>query len=428
MKSNLTMTVLAAACAFGALPAQAQTIEELRIEMKKLREELDELKKARADAAVKPADKPADNSGWGERIEALEIKSKDAVVLGDINGGFRLPGSETSLRIYGYAEAHAIHDFKQSNFPDVFTDMTFQPLNIAGLPKGKTKFTAETSRFGFETSTPTSLGTLNTKIEADFYAYGTGNRNRLRLRHAYGEYGGWLIGQTWSTFMDLDDLPETVDFNGPIGAPFSRRAMVRYTYGDAKAGYKVSFAAEDPEDQFGAGSSNERMPQLVARFDKSFDWGAVNARVLAHEKRSPVETKRGFGVGVGGSYKLTDKDLFMGQYTRVDGDVDQLYGSNGYAIGAASGEITFDKNQGLVLGYTRTFNEQLRGSAVLGFNRGKTVAAVDNKTIGQLFVNLIYTPIKNVELGGEFIYGQRKTFDGEKGTLSRFDLMGRYSF
>ena len=428
MKSNLTITVLAAACAFGALPAQAQTIEELRIEMKKLREELDELKKAKADAAAKPADKPADNSGWGERIEALEIKSKDAVVLGDINGGFRLPGSETSLRIYGYAEAHAIHDFRQSNSPDVFTDPTFQPLNNAGGLKGKTKFTAETSRFGFESSTPTSLGTFNTKIEADFYSYGTDNRNRLRLRNAYGEYGGWLIGQTWSTFMDLDDLPETVDFNGPIGAPFSRRAMVRYTYGDAKAGYKFSFAAEDPEDQFGGGSSNERMPQLVARFDKSFDWGAVNARVLAHEKRSPTQVKRGYGLGVGGSYKLTDKDLFMGQYTHVDGDVDQLYGSNGYAIDATSGDITFDKNQGLVLGYTRTFNEQLRGSLVLGFNRGKTAAAVDNKTIGQLFVNLIYSPIKNVELGGELIYGQRKTFDGDKGTLSRFDLMGRYSF
>ena len=52
----------------------------------------------------------------------------------------------------------------------------------------------------------------------------------------------------------------------------------------------------------------------------------------------------------------------------------------------------------------------------------------DNRSLRQLFVNLIYSPIKNVELGGEFIYGQRKTFAGDTGTLSRFDLMGRYSF
>ena len=239
---------------------------------------------------------------------------------------------------------------------------------------------------------------------------------------------GWLIGQTWSTFMDLDDLPETVDFNGPIGAPFSRRTMIRYTYADPKSRNKFTFAIEDPEDQFGGGSANERMPQLVARFDKSYDWGAVNARLLAHEKRSASQTKRGFGFGVGGSYKLTDKDLLMGQYTRVDGDVDQLYGSNGYAIDAATGDITFDKNQGLVLGYAKTFSDQLRGTVVLGLNQGKTAQAVDNRTLKQFHVGLIYSPLKNVELGGELILGERKTFNDEKGTMSRFDLMGRYSF
>jgi len=427
MTLNKTLIGAAVAVAFAAAtPVQAQSakdFDELRQEIKRLREEVNELKKQKAAEA-----KPADASGWGERIEQLEIKAKDAVVLGDIGGGFRLPGSETSVRFYGYAEAHAIHDLKQPGSPDVFTDPTFQPVPSDNVPSGKTKFTAQTSRFGFESATPTSLGTFNTKLEMDFYSYGSANRNRLRLRHAYGEYAGWLIGQTWSTFMDLDDLPETVDFNGPIGAPFSRRTMVRYTYADAKAGYKFTFAAEDPEDQFGGGSANERMPQLIARFDKSFDWGAVNARVLAHEKRSATQSKRGFGVGIGGSYKLTDKDLLMGQYTRVDGDVDQLYGSNGYAIDATTGAITFDKNQGLVLGYAKTFSDRLRGTVTLGFNRGDTAQAVDNKTLSQLFVNLIYSPIKNVELGAEYIHGQRKTFTPETGTMSRFDLMARYSF
>ena len=81
-----------------------------------------------------------------------------------------------------------------------------------------------------------------------------------------------------------------------------------------------------------------------------------------------------------------------------------------------------------MLGYARTFTSRLRGSVVLGLNRGRTAQAVDNKTLSQLFVNLIYSPIKNVELGGELIYGKRKTFDSESGTQSRFDLMGRYSF
>ncbi len=427
MKPSLMAAALAAvfATAPPALAQSAKDFEDMRQEIKRLRDEVNALKQA----APAPA-KAVDTSGWGERIEQLEIKSKDAVVLGDIGGGFRLPGSETSVRLYGYAEANLIHDFKAFAAPDNFTNLSGQPLDGSGSTKGRTKLTAETSRFGFETSTPTGLGTFNTKLEMDFYAY-DGGRNRLRLRQAYGEYAGWLIGQTWSTFMDLDNLPETVDFNGPIGAPFSRRTMIRYTYADPKEGNKFSFALEDPEDQFGGGSANEKMPQLVARFDKSFGWGAINARVLAHEKRSATETKRGYGFGVGGSYKLTDKDVLMGQYTRVDGDVDQLYGSNGYAIDATTGAITFDKNQGLVIGYLKTFSDQLRGNVVLGLNRGKSAQAVgyqDNRTLTQFHLGLIYSPVKNVELGGELILGKRKTFTDEVGTMSRFDLMGRYSF
>ena len=436
MKLQPTLIGLAASLLVaGAAPALAQSkaeFDELRDELRKLRAEVAALKQAQGAAA-----RPADASGWGERIEQLEIKAKDAVVLGDIGGGFRLPGSETSIRLYGYAEAHLIHDLGRSSPSDNFTDLMFQPVgsdvlaNDALRLKGKTKLTAQTSRFGFESSTPTGAGTFNTKLEMDFYAYngteGGQNRNRLRLRHAYGEYAGFLIGQTWSTFMDLDNLPETVDFNGPIGAPFSRRTMIRYTYGDARAGYKLTAALEDPEDQFVGGSANERMPQIVLRADKSFDWGAVNVRALAHEKRSLTATKRGYGFGLGGNFKLTDKDLLMGQYTAVDGDVDQLYGSNGYAIDAA-GAITFDKNQGLVVGYAKTFNDQLRGTVAFGMNQGKTAQAVDNKRLQQLFVNLVYSPIKNVELGGEVIIGERQTFSGEKGAMQRVDLMGRYSF
>jgi hypothetical protein len=425
-RSRYGLAAVAAICAgLGVGPAHAQSskeLDQLRDELLQLRKEITELKQQKGAAA------PVDASGWGERIEQVEIRQKDAVVLGDVGGGFRLPGSETSLRLYGFAEAHALYDVKSAGANDLFTDLSFQPLRSTEPRKGKTKFTAETSRLGLESATPTGAGTFNTKLEMDFYSYGADNRNRLRLRHAYGEYAGWLIGQTWSTFMDLDNLPETVDFNGPIGSPFSRRTMIRYTYGDAKAGFKFSVAAEDPEDQFGGGSSNERMPQLVARFDKTFDWGAVNVRGLMHEKRSATQTRRGYGLGVGASFKLSDKDLLMGQFARVDGDVDQMYGSNGYSIDPDTGALSFDQNMGLVVGWARTFNDQLRGNLVFGMNRGKTAQAIDNRTLRQLHANLVYSPIKNVEFGGEVVFGQRKTFDNDKGDLLRLDLMGRYSF
>lgn len=439
MQIRMTLPAVAATlAAFAALPTQAQSsqdFERLRQELSQLRAEMEALKQQQASPST-----PADTAALQGRVDAMELRSKDAVVQGDIPGSFRLPGSETSLQLYGYAEAHAIHDLGRTSPSDNFTDMTFQPTgaDIAADPalgqKGKTKFTAQTSRFGINSSTPTSSGTFNTKLEADFYSYGAGNRNRLRLRHAYGEYAGWLIGQTWSTFMDIDNLPETVDFNGAIGTPFSRRAMVRYTWGDTKAGYKFTFAAEDPEDQFGAGSGHERLPELVARFDRTMDWGTFNLRALTHEKRSLSQRKRGYGLAVGGNYKLTDKDLLMVQAARVDGDIDQMYGSNGYAIDAATGDIRFDRNVGIVLGYSHVFSEQLRSTVTYGENRGQVdLRSIDpanpgNRRLQQVFFNFIYSPIKNVELGAEYIWGRRRTFSADTGTLSRFDLMGRYSF
>ena len=420
---------LALIVGFVVMPAQAQTnedmhneLQQLREEVKQLHTEVDALKGRKAPEASEIGDLGAPDPRTKPKSIATPVP-KSA-----IPGGMVVPGSTTSVRLYGFAEMDAIHDFRQSSSPDVFTDMTFQPLNNAGGQTGKTQFSAETSRLGFASSTPTADGPLKTTVEVDFYSYNSDNRNLVRLRHAYGEYDGWLIGQTWSTFMDVDDLPETVDFNGPIGAPFSRRPQVRYAFGDAKAGVRVTLAAEDPVDQSGGPSANERFPELVARLDKTFDWGAINLRALSHEKRSPTETKRGYGFAVGGSYKLGNKDTFMGQFTRVDGDVDQLYGSNGYAIDAATGAITFDHNKGLVMGYAHVFSNRLRGNMSFGFNRGQSVQAANNQELEEAFFNLIYTPIKNVDLGGEWIYGERKTFGGQIGTLSRVDLMARYGF
>ena len=448
----INKTLLVAALAFGLVgPSAAQTakdFDELRLEIKRLREEVNELKRSQVKvvtappAAATPASAPAnvtanavaaaDDMGLPIALPSQQPGNprRTAPRTSAIPGGMVVPGTDTSVRLYGDVEGHAIHDLKASSPTDNFTDLTFQPLNNSGAQTGRTKLTAETSRLGFETSTPAPGGELKTKLEMDFYSYGSDNRNRIRLRHAYGEYGGWLIGQTWSTFMDLDDLPETVDFNGPIGAPFSRRMMVRYSYADAKAGSKFTFALEDPQDQAQLGainSANERLPELVLRYDQTFGWGAVNIRGLTHEKRSATQSKRGYGLAFGGNYKLSDKDLLMAQYTRVDGDVDQLYGSNGYSI-AADGGISFDKNQGLVFGYARAFNERLRGTAAFGMNKATTAVAVDNRRLQELFINMIYSPLKGVELGAEYIYGKRRTFAGESGTLSRFDLMARYSF
>jgi hypothetical protein len=362
--------------------------------------------------------------------DQVVLQGKEAVVLGDMGNSFRMPGSETSVRVYGYAEANLIKDFKATAPGDMFTNLPEQQLNGSNPDTGKTALTAQTSRFGIETSTPTALGPIHTQLEADFYAYcgSECNRDRLRVRQAYGEYAGWLIGKTWSTFMDLDDGPETVDFNGPIGMPFSRPVQIRYTY-NTPTGASFKAALENPSD-------GAQRPNLVLFASKSYDWGAAfNVRFISHEQRSGSLSKSGTGFGVGGSYKLTDSMTVMGQYAEVDGDADNaiMYGAN--YPDTSTGAMLLDKSRGYVLGLTNTFSPQLRATLAYGSVESQfdatdpyAIASAGNKSLKQLHLNFFYTPIKNVDLGAELIQGKRTTYTGEVGDMSRLNLQARYSF
>lgn len=433
MKINtLVLGLVGAGLMTVILPAGAQTaqdFEQLRAEIRALRSELNVIKEQGKAAA--PA---AASAQLNERLEGVEIKQKDAVVGGDLPGSFRLPGSETSVRVYGFAEANLVKDFKATAPGDTFTNLAEQPLNSSNPGKGKTVLTGQTSRFGFETSTPTGLGPFNTKIEADFYGYcdststsSTCNRNRLRVRHAYGEYAGWLVGQTWSTFMDLDNTPETVDFNGPVGMPFRRPTQLRYTYNDPTLA-KFQVAVEDPSD-------GGHRPNLVLRADKTFEWGNVNVRLLSHEQRVGNLSKNGTGFGVGGAYKITSSMTLMGQYNQVDGDNDGAYLIGANFPDASTGQLLLDKSRGVVLGLSNVFSEQWRATVAYGLAESR-VASTDpyalvtggNKRLSQWHLGFYHTPIKNVELGAELIGGKRTTYAGGSGSLSRLNLQARYSF
>ena len=136
---------------------------------------------------------------------------------------------------------------------------------------------------------------------------------------------------------------------------------------------------------------------------------------------------------MGGNYKLTENDLVMFTVARVDGDFDNMIGSNGYWIDGS--QIMFDRNVGFALGWNRNFGDSLRANVSYEENRahldGAMKAALGgsaNHRLQQVHAGAIYTLMKNVELGAEYLWGRRETYGDGVGRLSRLDLMGRYSF
>jgi hypothetical protein len=88
---------------------------------------------------------------------------------------------------------------------------------------GRTFLDASETRLNLTTRAPTPFGKLKVFVEGDFQ----GSGNSLRLRHAYGEVGRFLAGQTNSTFMDASAQPSTLDNEGPNALVFVRHPLGR---------------------------------------------------------------------------------------------------------------------------------------------------------------------------------------------------------
>lgn len=474
-RTALTLALLAAAVT--SLPAMAQSakdFEALRNEVLRLRQELNEMKAQKsAPVAVAPAPVApvVADPALTERIDAIELKQKDAVVAGDIPGSFRLPGSDTSIKLYGYAELNAIHEFKGDNSDNDYSTFTpYAPINGTTARKGQTLIHARTSRLGLEASTPTAFGPMGVKIEGDFnndprtgnaasgltkgaiLTQQATNSYGFRLRQAYGTFAGFTVGQTWSTFMDLDNSPETVDFNGPIGSTFIRQGLIRYTYNAPDIG-GLTVALENPVsyayDATGAVVTDglSTSPDVVLRWDKGFDWGNVSVRGVTQEVKvvnSNVDAaKRGYGLGATTLLKMRGgQDMLSLAVTYGSGIGRYFNYIEGAFVDEANNKILTERVVGLVAGYQFKATDTLRYNFVGGWQQNYSNAYTEfaqanglgsgqygiNKSVYQLHAGLIYNPVKNVDLGAEYIHGQRKTLAGEKGDLSRFNLMARYTF
>lgn len=473
----------AAAADAAKVEPKPDEVKALQAEVRRLAEELEALK-AKA-AAPTPAPRAAQGAGQAEvsalaeRLDVVEIQQKDAVVAGDVPGSFRVPGTELSVRLYGFAELNWVHAFGPDNSDiDYATFPPYLPLNdtAEGERKNRDYLTARTSRFGLEAATPTRFGVLGVKLEGDFNneprtgstaQYGSAGNlftqqqtssYGFRIRHAYGVFGGLLVGQTWSTFMDVDNYPETVDFNGPTGATFIRQPLIRYTYGTRSSGnFTVALEngssyvldSSDPDTNPGFGlpiaSSLSRVPDLVVRWDRGFQWGALSARAMTQELRfddgdGREAAARGWGAAASASFKVRGTDWLAMQVTGGDGVGRYLNYIEGAVYDAVADEVRTERAVGVIVGYQHKPADWVRVNLVYGATRNFDGDYTDvaeatgldsgrfgvNRSVQQLHLGPIFTPVKGVDLGVEGIWAQRKTLAGEKGEDLRLDLSVKY--
>jgi hypothetical protein len=472
----LATLVLLSGRASAADAAKPGELDALRAEVKRLAAQVEALTTrpaAQPTTYTPPAAPPAvptQLAALDDRVSLLEVKQGDSVVLGDIPGAFRVPGTDVSLRLYGFAELNWVHDFGADNSDiDYSTFAPYMPLD--GTPEAARKnrdyLTGRTSRLGLEAATPTQYGVLGVKLEGDFNneprsgnsaVYGSAgnvftqqstNSYGFRIRHLYGQFGGLLVGQTWSTFMDVDNYPETVDFNGPIGATFIRQPQIRFAYPTSKGTFTAALENSSTYvlDDTGSAMSTSlsRLPDVVVRWDKGFDWGALSARAMTQELHvddgaGAKATKRGYGAAASASFKLRGSDLLSMQVTGGEGLGRYFNYIEGAFYDGTAGEIRAERAMGVIAGYQYKPNSWVRANLVYGATRTFDNAYTDfaaangldsgrfgvNRWVQQAHAGPIFTPMKGVDLGLEGIWASRKTLAGESGDDFRVNFSAKY--
>ena len=274
----------------------------------------------------------------------------------------------------------------------------------------------------------------------------------IRLRHAYGEFGSILAGQTNSLFMDGDIFPNTIDYWGPSGMVFVRNPQIRYSPW-SQDGMGIALALEAPNSaldtgkiseispDFGAGFTGwNRLPDLTAAWRMGGDWGHVRAagilRQVGYQNTltpdgKPSGHKTGYGLNLTGTLKVFGKSQFNAGLTW--GEAIASYMNDGGVDLAPGAGLRAETVQsfGWLAYYNHWWTDQW--SSAIGFSQhqqdnteGQTATAFRRGSYGN--VNVLYYPWKNVTTGLEFVWGELEQKDGQSATDYRLQFSTKVTF
>lgn len=335
--------------------------------------------------------------------------------------------SDTEVKLYGFVrgDANYIIEGSAGDFSDV--------AKTNGQTRDKLVATAKTTRLGLDFKTSVNGAEVGGKLESDF----AGTNDSFRIRQAYLTYENWLIGQTQSNFLS-NHAPFMIDFSTNVGGGTTRLPMVRYGF-DLTPATQLFLAAEKPNSS--AEDIKSSVPTLTAKLAHNFDdkKGNASARALVEVYKDEDVNKRkaGWGLAAGTTYQVLDplKATLDVSYTKGVNGI--LYGTNANAAFVDDeGNRNIEQNEiwAVQTGLTYSILSNLKtslGYGALFADKDSDYADLNptaNKEVQQAWLNLVYSPVKPLEFGVEYVNGERKTFNNEKFKDNRIGLMSKYSF
>jgi len=346
-----------------------------------------------------------------------------------------------TMRFYGSVRLFGAYDFNGLQGGTGFS--------ISELPVGdevnydKTFYmTANVSRLGMEVRRKTIVGNTLIKIETDF----NGTDNKFRIRHAYGQTKHLIIGQTWTSFSDIETLPLTVDVDGPPTAVSSRTVQIKY-YLDFKPGWRFRASIESPSstiyvpDSISVEEVTQNYPAAAVNIKK--DWkslqikaaGIINpisVRNLSGERGSLFG--RGALLSINTNFSESSSLKFQGLVGNGVASFLNLSDNSAYdvVLNPENGEYQLTSCYGGFIAYNQNIlKDFVKVNAVYGLvylNMEDYFPDNSFKAGQYIATNGFMNFPGGFRLGVEYSYGYKRTKDDSHGNGNRFAFTFYYDF
>ncbi|MES2886206.1 MAG: DcaP family trimeric outer membrane transporter [Pseudomonadota bacterium] len=364
---------------------------------------------------------------------------------------------ETKITWGGYVKADAIYssfsegEVAQSTARDFYLPNGTPVSNGSGKRRDFTDFHAKESRLFVKSETMLDGHKLGTHIELDFIVNQSATANEIvtnaytpGFRRAFITYDNVLVGQEWTTFLNLGSLPETLDFVAfpSEGSVFVRQAQARYTLGS------FQFAVENPETSVlpggggaVAGAGDAVLPDFIARYNLKLGAAELSLSGLVRQLKlenpaagatAAVDDKTtGAGVSLAGKITFGSDDLKfqlttgegIGRYMALGTSADAVLSAGELdAIGITGGYLAYKH------AWTPQWRSTITASALAIDNDTARTGTGLTKKVQSASINLLYSPVAKLTFGAEYRHAERELENGQDGDLDRLQFSAKYSF
>jgi len=364
----------------------------------------------------------------------------------ELKGFIQIPDSLTKLRLGGYTKLDAIYDFNTIGNNEQFVVPSI-PVPRPPYDTGNFNLHARQTRFSLEVRHPTIFDqSMRFYLESDLYG-GSSGQYQLRLRQAFGQLGNTYAGYGYSALMDVDSLPDTLDFAGPGAAVFLLQPSIHQAFHVGKTG-SITLSVERPASEISTSVPGEsvrgtqHLPDAVIAARTEHPWGHLQLsgvlRQVGYDNGVQTDRSTAGGVVLGGAWNLqpdanrTDLLVFSGLWGKGIAHFNsELGGSDLDAVVDSSGNVHPLESWGAYAGYTHYWNPDWRSNLVYGQNHVQEspwLATTAFRQSSYTATNLIWSPVPTLTMGMELIYGIYELQNGSSNHSTRIQGSLQYNF